>query len=162
MKKVMIIMGSDSDWGIMKKAVSTLKEFGIDFEVHVSSAHRSPAKTIELVKKFDGTCFIVGAGAAAHLAGVVAGHTIKPVIAIPIDSGSLHGVDSLYATVQMPSGVPVACMAIDGAKNAALFAAQIIAASDEETAKTPAAYKTRMIEEIEKKDQKIQDLISEV
>jgi len=162
MKKVMIIMGSDSDWDVMKKAVSTLKEFGIDFEVHVSSAHRSPAKTIELVKNFDGTCFIVGAGAAAHLAGVVAGHTIKPVIAIPINSASLHGVDSLYSTVQMPSGVPVACMAIDGAKNAALFAAQIIAASDEETAAKLLAYKARMIEEIEKKDKRIQDLISEV
>lgn len=162
MKKVMVIMGSDSDWNIMKKAVAVLKEFGTEYEVHVSSAHRSPAKTVALVENFEGTCFIVGAGAAAHLAGVVAGHTAKPVIAVPINSGALHGVDALYATVQMPSGVPVACMAIDGAKNAALFALQIIAASDKELADKLAAYKKKMIDEIEVKDEKIQEMAKEV
>ena len=162
MKKVMIIMGSDSDWNVMKKAAAVLKEFGVDLEVHVSSAHRTPEKTVSLVENFDGTCFIAGAGAAAHLAGVIAAHTVKPVIAVPINSGALHGVDALYATVQMPSGVPVAAMAIDGAKNAGLFAVQILAASDAELAEKLKAYKIEMKDEVEKKDNKIQELISEV
>ena len=162
MEKVMIIMGSDSDWNIMKKAAAVLKEYGVDFEVHVSSAHRTPEKTVALVENFNGSCFIAGAGAAAHLAGVVAAHTIKPVIAVPIDSGALHGLDALYATVQMPSGVPVATMAIDGAKNAGLFAVQILAASNGALAEKLAAFKRKMKEEVEVKDNKIQDLTKEV
>jgi len=121
MKKVLILMGSDSDWNVMKKSAVVLKEFGVDFEVRVSSAHRTPAKTVELIEKFDGDCFIVGAGAAAHLAGVVAAHTIKPVIAVPINATALNGIDALYSTVMMPSGISVATMAVDGSKNAALF-----------------------------------------
>ena len=162
MNKVMIIMGSDSDWKVMQKAVAVLKEFGVDFEVHVSSAHRTPEKTVTLVENFDGACFIAGAGAAAHLAGVVAAHTTKPVIAVPLDSGALHGLDALYATVQMPSGVPVATMAIDGAKNAGLFAVQILALNDEKLASALKSYKMKMKDEVETKDNKIQDLASEV
>lgn len=158
----MILMGSDSDWNVMKKAAVVLKEFGVSFEVRVTSAHRSPMKTIEIVENFKGVCFIVGAGAAAHLAGVTAAHTAKPVIAIPINSASLSGVDALYATVQMPSGVPVACMAIDGAKNAALFAIQIIAAFDKKTAEKFDNYKKNLVTEVNKKDQKIQELLKEV
>ncbi|HNZ52766.1 MAG TPA: 5-(carboxyamino)imidazole ribonucleotide mutase, partial [bacterium] len=97
MKKVMILMGSDSDWSIMKKAAEILKEFGVEFEVHVSSAHRTHSKTIGLVEKFDGACFIIGAGAAAHLAGVVAAHTVKPDIGVPINATSIQGVDALYS-----------------------------------------------------------------
>lgn len=162
MAKVMILMGSDSDWNVMKKAALPLKEFGISFEVRVTSAHRSPMKTIEIVKNFDGVCFIVGAGAAAHLAGVVASHTAKPVIAVPINSGSLGGVDALYATVQMPSGVPVACMAIDGAKNGALFAIQIIAAFDKKVADKFDSYKKNLVDEVNKKEQRIQEMLKEV
>ena len=146
-------MGSDSDWKVMQKAAAVLKEFGVDFEVHVSSAHRTPEKTVALVENFEGTCFIAGAGAAAHLAGVVAA---------PLDSGALHGLDALYATVQMPSGVPVATMAIDGAKNAALFAVQILAVADAELAEKLKAYKKKMKEEVEVKDNKIQELAKEV
>lgn len=155
-------MGSDSDWKVMQKAAAVLKEFGVGFEVHVSSAHRTPEKTVALVENFEGTCFIAGAGAAAHLAGVVAAHTTKPVIAVPLDSGALHGLDALYATVQMPSGIPVATMAIDGAKNAALFAVQILAVADTELAEKLKAYKKKMKEEVEVKDNKIQELAKEV
>ena len=107
----------------------------IDFDVRVSSAHRTPEKTIDLVNRFEGECIIVGAGAAAHLAGVVAAHTIKPVIAVPINATALNGVDALYATVMMPSGIPVATMAIDGSKNAALFALSIMSLKDPELSK---------------------------
>ena len=124
-------MGSDSDLPVMEEAVKTLDSFGIDSDVIISSAHRSPGRTHQLAqgaqdKGYD--CFIVGAGGAAHLAGVIAAETILPVIAVPIASSSLGGLDALLATVQMPSGVPVATMAIGkaGAKNAAIMAAQIL------------------------------------
>ena len=156
MAKILILMGSDSDWSIMKKAATILKDFEVDYEVRVSSAHRTPQKTIDLVENFDGDCFIIGAGAAAHLAGVVAAHTVKPVIAVPINSTPLNGVDALYATVQMPSGIPVASMAIDGSKNAALFALQIIGTSNEKIRKQLENFKKEMVAEVNRKDESIQ------
>jgi 5-(carboxyamino)imidazole ribonucleotide mutase len=162
MKKVMILMGSDSDWSVMKKAAEVLKEFGVEFEAHVSSAHRTPAKTIGLVENFDGACFIIGAGAAAHLAGVVAAHTVKPVIGVPINATPLNGEDALYSTVQMPSGIPVASMAIDGAKNAALFALQIIAVSDREIREKLIESRKAMVAEVNRKDEKLQSLVKEI
>ncbi len=161
MAKVMILMGSDSDWPVMKKSTEILKKFDVDFEVRVSSAHRTPQKTVALVENFNGACFIIGAGAAAHLAGVVAAHTTKPVIAVPINATPLNGVDALYSTVQMPSGIPVASMAIDGSKNAALFAVQIIAVSDENTRKKLVQYKKDMVTEVNAKDENLQKSISE-
>lgn len=162
MSKVMILMGSDSDWQIMKKAAIQLKEFGVDFEVAVSSAHRTPEKTLTIVKNFNGSCFIVGAGAAAHLAGVVASHTTLPVIAVPINATPLGGLDALYSTVQMPSGIPVASMAIDGAKNAALFAIQVISVSDAVLKEKLIKFKHEMIEEVNFKDAKLQSLVKEL
>ncbi len=161
MAKVMILMGSDSDWPVMKKSTEILKKFDVDFEVRVSSAHRTPQKTVALVENFNGACFIIGAGAAAHLAGVVAAHTTKPVIAVPINATPLNGVDALYSTVQMPSGIPVASMAIDGSKNAALFAVQIIAVSDEKKRKKLVQYKKDMVTEVNAKDENLQKSISE-
>lgn len=158
----MILMGSDSDWSIMKKTAVQLKEFKIDFEVRVCSAHRTPEETVNLVKKFNGYCFIVGAGAAAHLAGVVAAHTILPVIAVPINATSLGGIDALYSIVQMPSGVPVATMAIDGAKNAAIFALQIISIADKNLKKELETLKLKMIEEVTLKNNNLQTLIKEL
>lgn len=162
MSKVMILMGSDSDWQIMKKAAVQLKEFGVDFETAVSSAHRTPEKTLNIVKNFKGSCFIVGAGAAAHLAGVVASHTTLPVIAVPINATSLGGIDALYSTVQMPSGIPVASMAVDGAKNAALFALQILSLSDVTIKEKLIKFKKDMIDEVNSKDAKLQSLIKEL
>ncbi len=162
MKKVLILMGSDSDWKIMKDAAFVLKQFNIDFDLRVSSAHRTPEKTVSLVESFDGSCIIVGAGASAHLAGVVAAHTIKPVIGVPLNATSLGGVDALYSTVNMPSGIPVATMAIDGAKNAALFAIQIISLADETLKNELLNYKKNMVEEVNKKDAVIQNLLKEI
>ena len=130
MPDVLILMGSDSDAPVMQAAVEALKEFGISSEMTVASAHRSPARVMRLVEEAPGRgvkVFIVGAGAAAHLGGVVAAHTILPVIGVPIDSSALKGLDALLATVQMPPGVPVACVSLDGAKNAAILAARILA-----------------------------------
>jgi 5-(carboxyamino)imidazole ribonucleotide mutase len=135
--KVGIVMGSVSDEPIMKKASDTLKEFGIEYEIHVLSAHRMPNKTKEfasnLEKKGIGIV-IAGAGKAAHLPGVIAAYTTLPVIGVPIKTSDLGGMDSLLSIVQMPPGVPVACVAINGAKNAALLAIQILALSDKEIA----------------------------
>ena len=152
--KVAVIMGSDSDWPILKPAVEILKQFGIEAEVVVASAHRTPAKVREFVvsapEKGIGA-FIVAAGAAAHLAGVVASYTTLPVIGVPINAMALNGMDALLSTVQMPSGVPVATMAINGAKNAAIFAVQIFAVSNKELADKLASYRSQMIQEVEKK-----------
>ncbi len=159
MSKVLILMGSDSDWPIMKKAGDVLKEFGVEFNVRVSSAHRTPEKTMDLVQNFKGDCFIIGAGAAAHLAGVVAAHTVKPVIAVPINATPLNGVDALYSTVQMPSGIPVASMAIDGSKNAALFALQIIGTYDADIREKLEKYKKDMVAAVNKKDEALQQTL---
>ena len=134
MKKVAVIMGSDSDLPIVEKGINVLKEYGIPFEVHVYSAHRTPKEAAEFVSsaKDNGFgVFIAAAGMAAHLAGAIAANTTLPVIGIPISCKNTGGVDALWSTVQMPSGIPVATVAIDGAANAAHLAAQMIALSDD-------------------------------
>lgn len=153
--RVLILMGSDSDASIMKSAVEMLDQFGISNEMTVASAHRSPARVLRLVEEADGRgvqVFIIGAGAAAHLAGVVAAHTTKPVIGVPIDATALSGMDALLATVQMPPGVPVATMAIGkgGATNAAVLTAQILAASDPSIADKLKDYKRLLVEKVER------------
>ncbi|MCK5808680.1 5-(carboxyamino)imidazole ribonucleotide mutase [bacterium] len=152
MSQVLIIMGSDSDIPVMNKAVDALKLFDITFEMRISSAHRTPDRTHTIIKDFTGDVIIVGAGAAAHLAGVVAAYTVKPVVAVPINATPLNGVDALYATVQMPSGIPVATMAINGAKNAAIFAANILALSDDNLNEKLLTYRKTMAEAVYKKD----------
>lgn len=138
MKKIGIIMGSDSDLPIVKKAVDMLKSFDVPYEIHVFSAHRTPVEAKEFsvnARKNGFGAIIAAAGMAAHLAGAIAANTTIPVIGIPIKSGYLNGIDALLSTVQMPTGIPVATVAIDGAANAALLAIQILAVSDEELAK---------------------------
>jgi phosphoribosylaminoimidazole carboxylase PurE protein len=154
--KVLIIMGSDSDIPVMQESANLLKEFGIPYEITISSAHRSPERTMRLAKGAEDRgieVIIAGAGSAAHLAGVIASHTTLPVIGVPIDSSPLKGVDALYSTVQMPPGVPVATMAIGkaGAKNAALFAIAILALGDRNLSKRLRAYRRRMARTVEKK-----------
>lgn len=137
MKKVAIVMGSDSDLPILEKTMNTLKEFGVPYETHVYSAHRTPDEAIAFAKsaKENGFGVIIGAaGMAAHLAGVIAGNTILPVIGIPCKSTCLDGMDALLATVMMPSGIPVATVAINGGANAGLLAVEMLAISDEELA----------------------------
>ena len=138
MKKVGIIMGSDSDLPIIEKAINTLKSFDVPFEVHVFSAHRTPeeARDFSLNARQNGFgAIIAAAGMAAHLAGAIAANTTLPVIGIPINSGKLDGMDALLSTVQMPSGIPVATVAIDGAVNAALLCVEILSVTDDELAK---------------------------
>jgi 5-(carboxyamino)imidazole ribonucleotide mutase len=135
MKKVAIIMGSDSDLPIVEKGINVLKEYGVPFEVHVFSAHRTPVETADFVKSAKDNGFgvlIAAAGMAAHLAGAIAANTVLPVIGIPVSCKNTGGMDALLATVQMPSGIPVATVAIDGAANAALLAVQMLALSDAE------------------------------
>lgn len=162
MKKVAILMGSDSDFGVMSKVVSVLKEFGIPVEVHVYSAHRTPEKVAEFATNAKDNGFgviIAGAGMAAALAGVVAGHTTLPVIGVPLKSNVLEGVDALLSTVMMPSGIPVATVAIDGSKNAAYLAAQILAISDEELAKKVLDNRQKQSAAVLVKDQEIQEKV---
>ena len=154
MPQVLILMGSDSDAPVMQAAVDTLREFGITSEMTVASAHRSPARVMKLVEEAPGRgvkIFIVGAGAAAHLGGVVAAHTILPVIGVPIDSSALKGMDALLSTVQMPPGVPVATVSIGkpGATNAAVLAAQILAVGDKAMADTLTQYKKKLADKVE-------------
>ena len=133
MKKVAVIMGSDSDWPVVKAACQQLKEFGIPFEVHIYSAHRTPAEARDFAVNARANGFgvlIAAAGMAAHLAGAIAAHTTLPVIGIPCKGGMMDGLDALLATVQMPTGIPVATVAVGGGVNAALLAAQILAVSD--------------------------------
>jgi len=151
---VLVLMGSDSDLPVMLPAVELLREFGIACEATVASAHRSPARVARLLDEAQVRgvkVFIVGAGAAAHLAGMVAGHTIRPVIGVPIDSSPLNGLDALLATVQMPPGVPVATMAIGkpGATNAAVLAAQILSVSDPVIATRLDAYKRQLEDKVD-------------
>ena len=162
MKKVAILMGSDSDFGVMSKAVSVLKEFGIPVEVHVYSAHRTPEKVAEFATNAKDNGFgviIAGAGMAAALAGVVAGHTTLPVIGVPLKSNALEGGDALLSTVMMPSGIPVATVAIDGSKNAAYLAAQILAISDEKLAKKVLENRQKQSAAVLVKDQEIQEKV---
>ena len=159
MKKIAIIMGSDSDFEIVSEAIKTLKSFGVEFEAHVISAHRTPA----LAKEFSSNAaqngfgvIIAAAGKAAHLAGVLAAHTTLPVIGIPCKSSNLDGLDALLSTVQMPKGIPVATVAIDGAENAGILAAQILGVLDETLSAKLDVMKKEMVEEVIKKDEKLQ------
>ena len=157
--KIGIIMGSDSDFPIMKQAVRVLHDFGVKYEVIVASAHRTPEDVFQFVKKIEseeGVCFIAGAGAAAHLPGVIAGHTTLPVIGVPISSSALDGMDALLSIVQMPPGMPVDTMAIDGAKNAALFALQCVGAFHKDVGEKYRAFREKMAEDVRRKNEKIQ------
>lgn len=152
--KVAIVMGSDSDWPILKPAYELLKQFGVEAEVAVASAHRTPDKVKELVTTAPERgvgAFISAAGAAAHLGGVIASYTTLPVIGVPINATPLNGMDALLSTVQMPSGVPVATMAVNGAKNAAIFALQMFALSDPALAAKLKEYRAQMVQDVEKK-----------
>jgi len=160
-KLVSIVMGSASDMPIMEEAIKMLKELKIGFEVMVTSAHRSPERTSQYARGASDQgieVIIAGAGHAAHLAGVIASNTCLPIIGVPIDSSSLNGLDALLSTVQMPPGVPVATMAIgkSGAKNAALFAAQILANKYSEIKKEIEDYRKRLLAELEEKSKKIE------
>lgn len=155
MKKVAVIMGSDSDLPVVGKAIKKLSEFGVETEVHVMSAHRTPVQAAEFSSKARENGFgaiIAAAGKAAHLAGVLAAHTTLPVIGIPVKSSTLDGLDALLATVQMPSGIPVATVAIDGAENAAILAVQMLALSDEGLAKKLEEMKSDMEKAVIAKD----------
>jgi phosphoribosylamine---glycine ligase len=154
MPSVLILMGSDSDAPVMQGSVDVLKEFGISNEMTVASAHRSPERVMRLVREAPARgvkVFIVGAGAAAHLAGVVAAHSTLPVIGVPIDSSALKGLDALLSTVQMPPGVPVATVSIGkpGATNAGVLAAQILGVGDQTTAKKLDEYKRKLADKVE-------------
>ena len=154
-------MGSDSDLPVVKAAISELKAFGVPSEVHVMSAHRTPELVAEFATNAKENGFgviIAAAGKAAHLAGVIAGHTTLPVIGIPIKSSTLDGLDALLATVQMPTGIPVATVAIDGAKNAAILAAKILAASDEELLNKLKAYTAEQKEAVKAKAAKLDSI----
>ena len=161
--RVLLIMGSDTDLPIMQEAADILKKFAVPYEMRIASAHRSPARAMTLASEAAGRgvqVVIAGAGMAAHLAGVVASHTILPVIGVPMPGGALNGVDALYATVQMPGGIPVATMAIGkaGAKNAGLFAIQILALSDPSFAESLLRYRVEMDKELEQRDSDLQAL----
>lgn len=157
---VLLVMGSESDLPVMEEAAKVLKEFGVSHEMRISSAHRSPKRTGALAaeaKPRGVRIIIAGAGMAAHLAGVVAAETTLPVIGVPMPGGALNGVDALYSTVQMPGGIPVATMAIGkaGAKNAGIFAVQILALSDPELADKLVVYRQKMADEVEEKDSRL-------
>ena len=163
-KKVAVIMGSDSDFPIVKDAVKELKAYGVPFEVHVMSAHRTPELASEFAAKAKENGFgviICAAGMAAHLAGVIAGHTTLPIIGIPIKS-TFDGLDALLATVQMPSGIPVATVAVNGAKNAAILAIQMLALSDDTLGDKLAESKKKMIDGVMEKDAKMQQMVAEL
>ena len=158
-------MGSDSDFPTVVPAVKKLKEFGIPYEVHVMSAHRTPERAAEFSSNAQKNGFgviIAAAGKAAHLAGVLAANTVLPVIGIPIKSSTLDGLDALLATVQMPSGIPVATVAIDGAENAAILAAQILALGDAELSEKLSDMKKAMAEKVYEKDKNLQQKVKEI
>lgn len=159
-KKILvgILMGSESDLPVMKKAGEVLAEMGVTFELDISSAHRLPDKTAEYARTARDRgieVIIAGAGMAAHLAGVIAAHTTLPVIGVPLASGAMNGVDALYSTVQMPPGIPVATVAIDGAKNAAYLACEILSIKYPEIARELQAFRKRTSEELHKKSEKL-------
>ena len=158
MKKVAIIMGSDSDLPVVEKAADTLKEYGVPFEMHVYSAHRTPVQAKEFSENAIENGFgaiICAAGKAAHLAGAIAANTTLPVIGIPIKSSTLDGIDALLSTVQMPAGIPVATVAIDGAVNAALLSVQILAVEDKDLAEKLKNARAAAAEKVLEKDKAI-------
>ena len=159
MKKAAVLMGSDSDWPVVRAACAQLDAFGVPYEAHIMSAHRSPAQVAEFAsyaRKNGFGAIICAAGMAAHLAGAVAANTTLPVIGIPMKGGALDGLDALLATVQMPSGIPVATVALNGAKNAAILAAQILAVEDANLAAWLDAARRDMAAQIEEKDAALQ------
>ena len=156
-----IIMGSDSDWGTMRRCVDVLRQFGVPFEAHVMSAHRTPERAAAYASEAEGRglkVLVCAAGLAAHLAGVVAGHTTLPVIGVPMKGGALDGFDALLATVQMPGGIPVATLALGnaGATNAGILAAQILALGDPALRERLHAYKAEMARKVEEADARLQ------
>lgn len=158
MKKVGILMGSDSDMPVVEKAVAVLNDFGVPYEIHVYSAHRTPEQAREFslnARKNGFGAIICAAGMAAHLAGAIAANTTIPVIGIPVKSGALDGVDALYSTVQMPSGIPVATVAINGAANAAFLSVEILSVADEELASKLDARREADANTVLEKDAKI-------
>lgn len=162
--KVGIVMGSDSDLKIMQDAVKVLRDFGVESELVVASAHRTPYKALQYAETAEERgieVIIAGAGAAAHLGGVLAAVTPLPVIGVPINATALNGLDALYAMVQMPSGIPVATVAINGAKNAGILAAQILSVKDPELRKQLKSYKEKMAQEVEVKNQRVQEAVIE-
>ena len=159
MKKVAVIMGSDSDWPVVKGACAQLKDVGIPYEADIFSAHRTPAAAADFARSARQNGFgvlICAAGMAAHLAGAFAGNSTLPVIGIPMKGGAMDGLDALLATVQMPSGIPVATVAINGAKNAAVLAAQILAVSDDALAARLDEAREKMAQQIAEKEAKLQ------
>ena len=157
--KVAIVMGSDSDLPVLRKAFAVLEELGVGFEAHVASAHRTPEKAVEIAATAREKGFgaiIAAAGMAAHLAGVLAAHTTLPIIGIPCEGGALGGMDALLSTVQMPPGVPVATVGIGAGANAALLAAQMLAITDSALAEKLAAYKQKMAAGVQAKDTALQ------
>ncbi len=160
MKKVAIIMGSDSDWPVVKGAAQVLKGYGIPFEAHVLSAHRTPAEAAYFARTAQENGFgvlIAAAGMAAHLAGALAANTTLPVIGVPVKGGAADGLDALLATVQMPTGIPVATVALNGAKNAAVLAAQILALGEPALALALKAEREAMGRAIAQKDKALQE-----
>lgn len=158
-KKVAVLMGSDSDWPTVKGACTELKRLGVPFEAHILSAHRTPAPAAEFAKSARAKGFgavICAAGMAAHLAGAIAANTTLPVIGIPMKGGAADGLDALLATVQMPSGIPVATVALNGAKNAAILAAQMLAVTDEALAAALDADRAAMAAQIAAKEETLQ------
>jgi phosphoribosylaminoimidazole carboxylase PurE protein len=160
--KVGIFLGSDSDFPIVEDAIHLMKRFGVEFGLEVTSAHRSPERTKMLIRDYEkngGVVFIAVAGKAAHLAGVVASHTTRPVIGVPVGGSGLGGLDALLSTSQMPMGIPVACMGIgkSGASNAALLAIQILALAEPALEKKLKDYRSQMTENVKVASQKIQD-----
>ncbi|MEG1788951.1 MAG: 5-(carboxyamino)imidazole ribonucleotide mutase [Kiritimatiellia bacterium] len=156
-----IIMGSDSDWGTMQKCVDVLRSFGIPFEAHIMSAHRTPERAATYASEAEGRgikVLICAAGMAAHLAGVIAGHTILPVLGVPMKGGAMDGLDALLATVQMPGGIPVATLALGnaGATNAGVLATQILALNDASLREKLHAYKVEMERKVMCADEKLQ------
>ena len=162
--KVAVILGSDSDLSVMKSCIKILKDFEISYEVIVCSAHRTPDKASEFARNAEANgidVIIAAAGKAAHLAGVLAAHTPIPVIGVPIKSSTMDGLDSLLSTVQMPSGIPVATVAIDGAENAALLAVQILSIAYNELRLKMIDYKKSLAEKVEKKNIELQKMLGE-
>ncbi len=160
MKKIGIVMGSDSDLGVVQKAIDTLADLKIPYEVHVYSAHRTPIEARDFAVNARANGFgaiIAAAGMAAHLAGAVAANTTLPVIGIPVKAACFDGLDALLSTVQMPPGIPVATVGVDGAKNAALLAAQIIAVSDEDVANALDAQRKAAMETVLEKNKAIEE-----
>lgn len=156
---VCIVMGSDSDAEVMSQACAALDEFGVPYQMTVASAHRSPGRTYDVItesEKNGAAVFIAGAGMAAHLPGVVASFTTKPVIGVPLSGSALQGVDALYAVVQMPPGIPVATVAIGGARNAGILAAQILATSDAALAERLRENRTTMAAAVAQKARKVE------